>query len=115
MKKVFFLITTLTFAVGLSMVHAGNIDKGKALFESPILGGGTTGKTCKSCHKGGRNFGSDLFDRKKLTIMGTAKDDLAGVINFCIERPLGGKAIDPKGEEMNDLMSYMKTLVSKKK
>jgi len=87
----------------LSLANAGNVDKGKALFESPTLGGGTTGKSCKSCHPGGKNLGGDLFDRK---------DSLAAMVNTCIEKPLGGTAIDPKGEEMQDLLAYMKTLVA---
>ena len=33
--------------------------------------------------------------------------------NVCIEKPLGGTAIDLQGEEMQDLIAYMKTLVSK--
>ena len=44
--------------------------------------------------------------------MGTKKASLADVINVCIETPLEGKAIDPKGKEMQDLMAYMKTLVA---
>lgn len=112
MKKLFILTTALVMAGGLSLANAGNVDKGKALFESPTLGGGTTGKSCKSCHPGGKNLGGDLFDREKLSIMGTDKDSLAAMVNTCIEKPLGGTAIDPTGEEMQDLLAYMKTLVA---
>ncbi len=113
MKKMFILATLLVTIGGLSPANAGNLEKGKALFASPTLGGGTTGKSCQSCHPGGKNLGGDLFSRKKLSIMGTDKDSLAGVVNVCIERPLGGKAIDPQGEEMQDLLAYMQTLVAK--
>lgn len=113
MKKMFILTIATVMVSGLSFAYAANIDKGQVLFESPTLGGGTTGKSCKSCHDDGKGLGNDLFDRKQLTIMGMDKDSLAEVVNVCIERPLGGKAIDPQGEEMQDLTAYMKTLVAK--
>ena len=114
MKKTIFILATALFTLGsLSLVHAADIDKGKALFESPALGGGTTGKSCNTCHVGGKGFGGDLFDRKKLTIMGMKKTNVEEMVNVCIERPLGGAAIDPQGAEMQDIIAYMKTLVSK--
>lgn len=115
MKKMISLAIALVMAGGLSLAHAADPEKGKALFENPTLGGGTKGKSCKSCHAGGKNLGGDLFERKQHSIMGADKDSLAEVINVCIEKPLGGKAIDPKGEEMQDLIAYMQTLVAAKK
>lgn len=112
-KKMFILATAFVMAGTLSFAHAADIDKGKALFESPTFGGGTTGKTCKACHPDGKGLGGDLFERKKLTIMGMDKNRVEEVVNVCIENPLGGKAIDPQGEEMQDLIAYLKTLVSK--
>ena len=41
------------------------------------------------------------------------KKSLEEVINICIEKPLGGAAIDTKGQDMKDLIAYMKTLVTK--
>jgi cytochrome c len=58
-------------------------------------------------------LGSDLFTRKQFTIMKMQKKTLPEVVNVCIENPLGGKAIDPNGQEMQDLMAYMKILVAK--
>lgn len=112
-KKMVILATALVTAGTLSLAYAANIDKGKALFESPALGGGTTGKSCNTCHADGKSLGGDLFDRKKLTIMGMEKNNVEEMVNVCIEKPLGGVAIDPQGEEMQDLIAYMKTLVSK--
>lgn len=111
MKKTLVLVAALMMTG--TLVYAANADKGKALFESPTFGGGTTGKTCNTCHEGGEGFGSDLFERKQFTIMEMDKKTLADVINICIEKPLGGKAIDPQGEEMQDVMAYMKTLIAK--
>lgn len=112
-EKMFILATALVMAVTLSLAYAADADKGKALFESPTLGGGTTGKSCSSCHPDGKGLGGDLFDRKKLAIMDMDKDSVEEVVNVCIENPLGGTAIDPQGEEMQDLIAYLKTLVSK--
>nr|MBF0223372.1 hypothetical protein [Desulfobulbaceae bacterium] len=113
MKKMFVLVTAAVMAGGLSLAYGANIDKGKALFESQVFGGGTTGKSCSTCHAGGESLGSDLFERSQFTIMGMSKKSLADVINICIEKPLGGVAIDPDGGEMQDLIAYMKTLILK--
>lgn len=102
MKKTLVLVAALMLTG--TLVYAANVDKGKALFESATFGGGTTGKSCNTCHAGGKGLGSDLFERKQ---------SLADVINICIEKPLGGKAIDPQGEEMKNVMAYMKTLIAK--
>ncbi|MCL7489515.1 MAG: hypothetical protein M8357_15215 [Desulfobulbaceae bacterium] len=112
-EKMFMLATALVMAGTLSLAYAADADKGKALFESPTLGGGTTGKSCQTCHDGGKGLGGDLFDREKLTIMGMEKNNVEEMVNVCIEKPLGGTAIDPQGEEMQDLIAYMKALVSK--
>jgi cytochrome c2 len=112
MTKTGILFMVLIMAGSLTL-YAANVDKGKALFESPKLGGGTTGKSCKTCHNGGEGLDKDLLATNQFTIMGKTKNSLAEVINVCIENPLGGKAIDPEGEEMQDLIAYIKTLVAK--
>lgn len=101
MKKVMILTAAVFMAGGLSIAYGANPEKGKALFESPKLGNGTTGKSCLTCHPGGKKLGA------------MDKNNLAGMVNTCIEKPLGGTAIDPQGEEMQDLIAYMKTLVAK--
>ncbi|MFO7605715.1 MAG: hypothetical protein R6W72_05410 [Desulfurivibrionaceae bacterium] len=113
-EKMFILATALLVAGSLTLAYAADIDNGKALFESPTFGGGTTGKTCKSCHPGGEGLGKDLFDREKTAIMGMEKNSVEEVVNVCIENPMGGSAIDTEGEEMQDVVAYMKTLVDKK-
>lgn len=111
MKKTLVLVAALMLTG--TLVYAENADKGKALFESATFGGGTTGKTCNTCHEGGKGLGSDLFERQQFTIMEMDKKTLAEVVNICIEKALGGKAIDPQGEEMQDVIAYMKTLIAK--
>jgi cytochrome c peroxidase len=111
MKKALVLVAALMMTG--SLVYAASADKGKALFESPTLGGGTTGKSCNTCHEDGKGLGSDLFERRQFTIMKMDKLTLADVINVCIEKPMGGAAIDPQGQEMQDVMAYMETLIKK--
>ena len=95
-----------------ALAHAASVDHGKALFASPTLGNGTSGKSCSTCHAGGRKLGHDLFERKQFSMTGMGNKSLADVINSCIENALGGTAIDPQGQDMQDLMAYMKTLVT---
>ncbi len=113
-EKMFILATALVMAGTLSLTYAADIDKGKALFESPTLGGGTSGKSCQTCHPDGKGLGNDLFDRQNLTIMSMNKNSIEEVVNVCIENPMKGSALDPEGEEMQDLIAYMETLVDKK-
>ncbi len=113
MKKIGTVLLTLALIAGLSVAHAADVEKGKELFNSPTFGGGTSGKSCMSCHDGGEGLGNDLFDRSEYTIMGMKKASLAEVVNVCIENPLEGEAIDPQGDEMLNLIAYMKTLLKK--
>ena len=113
MTKKLTITAALLLTGTLTLAHAAGSDAGKALFESPTLGGGSTGKSCVTCHAGGKNLGADLFTRKTFTVMGQSQKTLADVVNLCIEKPLGGKAIDPQGQEMTDLLAYMQTLLGK--
>ena len=112
MEKGFVIASMLMIAGGLHLAHAGNAEKGKALFESSKFSGGTTGNSCMTCHEGGKGLGSDLFERKNVTTKGTETKNLAGAVNVCIKNPLGGAALDPQGEKMRDLIAYMRTLIN---
>ncbi|MEJ2691244.1 MAG: hypothetical protein P8130_15145 [Deltaproteobacteria bacterium] len=96
------------------MAHAADVQRGKKLFEDPHLGDGTTGKSCKTCHEDGVGLGKDLFKRDHYSIMGQEKSSIEEVVNVCIQYPLGGKPIDPKGKDMQDLVAYIRTLVERK-
>ena len=111
MEKGFVVASMLMMAGGLHLTYVANADKGKVLFERSTLGGGTSGINCMTCHDGGKGLGSDLFERKKFTTMGTEKNNLPDVINVCIQQSLGGGALDPQSGEMKDLIAYIKTLV----
>jgi cytochrome c553 len=81
---------------------AGDVAKGKVLFNDPKLGGNTSGNSCSSCHPDGKGL-EKAADRK----------DLETFVNSCIENALKGKAIDPKSQEMANLVAYLKSLKKK--
>lgn len=103
---------TALLATGLAVFAAGNClaadaRHGKLLFASPTLGGGTSGKTCLTCHEHGRDFSPETLSRKHYLVMGNPVASLAGVVNFCIEVALRGEGIAENGREMNDLLAYL--------
>jgi cytochrome c peroxidase len=83
-------------------IAAGDVEKGKALFNDPKFGGGTTGMSCNSCHPDGKGL-EKAADRK----------DLEKFVNSCIKNPLKGNGIDPKSAEMTDVVAYIKFLKGK--
>ena len=113
-KKTIAMLACAALIGGLSLAHAADVEKGKKLFEDPTLGGGTTGKSCATCHEDGVGLGKDLFERDHYMIMGQDKKTIEDVVNICIKVPLGGTPIDPKGSDMQDLVAYMRTLVEGK-
>lgn len=95
-----FLLTTGS-CLGADAMH------GELLFANPALGGGTSGKTCLTCHEHGRDLSPETLAKKHYLVMGNPVASLAGVVNFCIEVALRGEAIPENGEEMNDLLAYL--------
>lgn len=87
-------------------------ERGKALFNDPKLGGGTTGKSCNSCHPDGKGLEASA-DKKEFKIMGKTQKSLEEAVNVCIEMAMKGKAIDPKSEQMKDIVAYIKSLKAK--
>jgi len=94
-------------AISLSLIFslaiaAGNVEKGKALFKDPKLGGGTAGMSCNSCHADGKGL------EKAADMKGLEKQ-----VNLCIKNALKGKGIDPKSADMADIIAYLKSLKGK--
>lgn len=92
-----------------SAFAGGDAKRGKDLFNDPKLAGATSGKSCNSCHPGGKGLG-DAGDRKGWKMMGKKFKSLEAVINWDIEKALHGSALDPKGADMADLVAYIKSL-----
>ncbi|WP_319585712.1 hypothetical protein [uncultured Desulfobulbus sp.] len=113
MDKAFVVISMLMMAGGVHLPHAAKATKGKVLFARPHFGSGTMGKSYITCHDGGKRLGGDLFKPKTMDLMGRNKESLPDGINGCIEHYLRGAALDPQGEEMQDLIASMKTSTSR--
>ncbi len=92
---------------------AGNIEKGKALFNDPKAFSGAAGKSCGTCHPNGQGL-------EKAGIMKEWKNpagkwmSIEDAVNVCIVMANKGTAIDPKSEQMKDLVAYIKSLGKKK-
>ena len=101
LKIAIFSVISLSLIFSLA-IAAGNVERGKALFNDPKLGGGTTGTSCNSCHPDGKGL-EKAADRK----------DLEKQVNLCIKNALKGKGINPKSAEMADIIAYLKSLKEK--
>jgi cytochrome c553 len=80
-------------------ISAGNVAKGKVLFNDGKLAGGTAGKSCNSCHPDGKGL-EKAADKK----------DLEKTINLCIEQALKGRPIDLESAQMADIVAYITSL-----
>ncbi len=88
---------------------AGDIEKGKALFKDANFGNGTVGKSCNSCHPNGKGL-EKAGEKTEFNIMGQKQNSLEEAVNFCIEMALKGQAIDPNGQDMKDIVAYIRSL-----
>ena len=101
----FSLISSFAFA-------AGNVEKGKALFNDPKLG--TNNSTCNTCHPDGKGMEkAGATGKKEWTTPGGVLNSLEDAINMCITMALKGKALDKNSQEMKDLVAYIKSLAVK--
>ncbi len=101
----------LVFSVAIAKQHLPE-ERGKTLFNDTKLRGGTAGKSCNSCHPDGKGLEKSA-DKKEFGIMGKKQVGLEAAVNFCIENALKGKAIDPKSDQMKDIVAYIKSLKGK--
>jgi cytochrome c len=89
-------------------------ERGKALFNDPKLAGATSGKSCNSCHQNGKGL-EHAAHKQEFKKLGKVQKSLEEIINFSIEQMLKGKPIDPKSQQMKDLVAYIKSLSSQLK
>ena len=101
------LTTTFSFSHG-----EGDAERGKILFNDPALGGSTNEDSCNTCHTDGSGI-ENAGSKKFTTFMDLRVNTLEDVINICIEKPLEGKALDKNSHDMNDIVSYIKSLDKK--
>jgi len=87
-------------------------ERGKTLFNDPKLGNGTAGKSCNSCHPGGKGL-EGVGEKMEWKNPGGTFKSLEAAVNVCIEMALKGKALDVKSDQMKDMISYLKSLKAK--
>jgi len=111
--KIAFILMVI-LGISFTFAFAGNTpeERGKALFSDTALGGGTAGKSCNSCHPNGKGV-EKLAEKKEIVVMGKKMENVEAAVNFCIVNALKGKEIDPKSDQMKDLVAYVKSLKGK--
>lgn len=96
----------LVFSVAFAVKHLPE-ERGKTLFNDPKFAGGT--KACSSCHPDGKGL-EKAADKKEFKIFGKTQKSLEEAVNFCIVNANKGKVIDPKSDQMKDIVAYIKSL-----
>ncbi len=89
-------------------------ERGKALFNDPKLWGATSGMSCNSCHPNGKGL-EHAAHKKEFKKLSKVQKGLEEIINFSIEQMIKGKPIEPKSQQMKDLVAYIKSLSSQLK
>ena len=104
------LLIALVSLTGNSIaLAAGDVGRGKVLFNDPKLGGGTSGLSCNSCHSGGKGLEGVSLKTEWFTPAGAGRT-LEDTVNICISAALKGKPLDVKSQQMQDVVAYLKSL-----
>lgn len=113
MKMLKITFTALT-ALGLIFTFAyaaGDVERGKALFNDPKAFGAPGEKSCSSCHPDGKGLEKAGEKGKKMWRNPAGLWlSIEDTINVCVVMANKGKALDPKSQEMADLVAYIKSL-----
>lgn len=102
------LLVSVSFAAG------GDVAKGKAMFNDAKLNGAPGVNSCNSCHPDGKALEkAGAMGRKDWTNPGGTWLALEDANNVCVIMAVKGKALDPRSQEMADLVAYIKSLARK--
>ena len=101
-----FLVFAFSFSVAFAKHHTAE-ERGKTHFNNPAFAGGR--KSCNTCHPNGRGL-EGAGAKTKFSIMGGEQSSLEDAINVCIVNANKGNAIDDNSTEMQELISYIKSL-----
>jgi cytochrome c len=108
-KAATLIVLAMLFATAVYAMHHTPEDRGKALFNDTKLGGGTSGRSCNTCHPDGKGL-IGVGDKTSWKNPGGEFNTLEEAVNVCITMALKGKALDVKSEQMKDLVAYLKSL-----
>ena len=95
----------------MMMQDADSAEKGMSLFNDPKAFNGSGDMSCSSCHPGGKGLEkAGVAGKTEWKTPVAVLTSLEDAINVCIMMANKGKAIDPTSEEMNNVISYIKSL-----
>ena len=103
-----FLAFSLPFTLAFAAHHTAE-ERGKSHFNNPSFANGT--KPCSACHPDGKRL-ENAGEKTDFSIMGGKQASLEDVINVCIVNANKGKVIDVNSTEMQEVVSYIKSLGS---
>jgi cytochrome c len=101
-----FLVFAFSFTLAFAKHHTAE-ERGKTHFNNPAFAEGK--KSCNTCHPNGRGL-EGAGAKTKFSIMGGQQSSLEEAINICIVNANKGNAIDDNSTEMQELVSYIKSL-----
>ena len=111
-KTALLSMSVVCLVFSFAFAAAGDAAKGKALFNDPNLGGAPGKKSCGTCHPDGKGM-EKVAGKKEFNLGGKTQKSLEEAINMCVENAIKGKALDPKSDQMKDLVAYIKSLKGK--
>jgi len=112
-NRIILTVVLLVLALSFSFAFANQqtaVERGKALFNDPSFAGGI--KSCNECHPNGNGL-KEAGNKTKFNIMGEEQNSLEEAINVCIVNANKGNAIEVDSSEMQDMVSYIKSLGQK--
>jgi cytochrome c peroxidase len=90
---------------------ATSAERGKALFNDPTAFGATGNISCATCHPDGKGLEtSGKWLKRTFVNPGGKWLKLQDAINVCIILANKGKTIDPRSQDMKDIVSYIRQL-----
>ena len=81
------------------------VAEGKEIFHSDKELGGTIGVSCDMCHPDASNTHAETYPKYQVQLQKVAL--LRDMIDWCIENPVKGKALDPNDPKMRALEAYI--------
>ena len=111
-KKIVFLIiiSTLTLPLAFRLAvaeHQTPAERGKTHFNNPEFAGGK--RACNSCHPNGRGL-EGAGTKSSFAIMGGQQASLEEAVNMCIVNANKGNVLKVVATEMQEIVSYIKSL-----
>ena len=81
------------------------VEQGKQFFHDGAALGGTIGVSCDMCHPDASNTHPETYPKYQVQLQRVAL--LRDMIDWCIENPLKGKALDPNDTRLRALEAYI--------